>query len=58
MIDIYAPEPNSEDVNMTVRVTVEMRDAFAHICTVRGTNVSRVIRNFIAVEIAKTKASE
>ena len=58
MNDLYAAEPSkSEDVNLTIRIPVELRDAFANICTVRGTNTSRVLRNFIATEVAKTKSA-
>lgn len=52
--NLYEPEtPKSEDVNLTIRVPSDLRDKFSHMCTVRQTNVSRVIRKFIENELKK-----
>jgi hypothetical protein len=49
--EFYATEPTEEFSLLTLRLPPSTKEAFAKLCSERGTHMSQVVRRFIDAEI-------
>lgn len=56
--EFYATEPTEEFSLLTLRLPPSTKEAFAKLCSERGTHMSQVVRRFIDAEIKNRARKE